>query len=518
MAAHFGTIFQLWQNTVRQLFAQLNAPLVKGEDVQDRALSEDFVLVQGNQRTQAERRDFAQQDGVRWTITFEHFERHNVLKRSRIFTLVAIFLLNHVTRLAECQRFGLREEVRQQLRVVIRQRVVSDGRGDEIARHHFGTLVDQLVERMLAVSARLTPDDWASLVIHRIAVTVNVFTVGFHVALLEVGRETVHILVIRQNRFGFSTEEVVVPDTDQRQQHRQVFLSRGGGEVFVHRVRAREQLNKVVEAYGQDDGQTNCRPQGVTTANPVPELKHIGSINTELANRFTVGRQRCKVFGYVLVVASGRQEPVARAVGVGHGFLGGEGFGSDQEQRGFRVHFFQHFGNVRTIDVRHKVHIQVIFVRTQRFSHHERAEVRAADTDVHDISNGFAGIAFPAAGDNRFREGFHLFQHRVHFRHHIFAVNDDWRIATVAQRHVQYGTVFSAVDFLTGEHGLDSTGQIGFFCQILQFSQRFFSDAVFGEIHQHQIVKRRGKLSETIAIFREQIRDSNVFHFFKVFL
>lgn len=44
-------IVQLWQNAVRQLFAQLNAPLVKGEDVQDRALSEDFVFVQRNQRT-----------------------------------------------------------------------------------------------------------------------------------------------------------------------------------------------------------------------------------------------------------------------------------------------------------------------------------------------------------------------------------------------------------------------------------------------------------------------------------
>ena len=117
-------IVQLRQNAVCQLFAQLNAPLVKGEDVQDRALSEDFVLVQRNQRTQAERRDFAQQDGVRWTVTFEHFERHNVLKRSRIFTLVAIFLLNHFTRFTKSQRFGLREEVRQQFRIVNIQRVV----------------------------------------------------------------------------------------------------------------------------------------------------------------------------------------------------------------------------------------------------------------------------------------------------------------------------------------------------------------------------------------------------------
>lgn len=102
---------------------------------------------------EAERRDFAQQDGVRWTVTFEHFERHNVLKRSRIFTTVAIFLLNHFTRFTKSQRFGLREEVRQQFRMVIRQRVVGNRWRDEIARYHFGTTVDQLVERMLAVGA-----------------------------------------------------------------------------------------------------------------------------------------------------------------------------------------------------------------------------------------------------------------------------------------------------------------------------------------------------------------------------
>ncbi|MNL79231.1 hypothetical protein D3C87_2057860 [compost metagenome] len=66
-----------------------------------------------------------------------------------------------------------------------------------------------------------------------------------------------HVLVVRQDRFGFCAEEVVVPDADQRQQHRQVFLSRSGGEVLIHRVRAREQLNEVVVTYGQDDRQTN---------------------------------------------------------------------------------------------------------------------------------------------------------------------------------------------------------------------------------------------------------------------
>ncbi len=69
---------------------------------------------------------------------------------------------------------------------------------------------------------------------------------GLHIALLEVRRETVHILVIRQNRFSFRTKEIVVPDANQRQQDRQVFLGRRGGEMLVHRVCARKQFNEVI--------------------------------------------------------------------------------------------------------------------------------------------------------------------------------------------------------------------------------------------------------------------------------
>lgn len=160
--------------------------------------------------------------------------------------------------------------------------------------------------------------------------------------------------------------------------------------MFVHRVRAGEQLNKVVEAHGENDGQTDRRPQRVAATNPVPELEHVRGVDTELANRFTVGGQRCEVFRHVLVVTCGFQEPVARAVGVGHGFLGGEGFRGHQEQCSFRVHVLQHFGDVGTIDVGDKVHVEMIFVWTQRFGHHERAEVRTADTDVHHVGDGFA--------------------------------------------------------------------------------------------------------------------------------
>ena len=89
--------------------------------------------------------------------------------------------------LAEGQCLGLGEEVRQQFRMVIADGVVADGRRQEVAGDQLGAPVDQLVEGVLAVGARLTPDDGAGLVVDRVAVAIHVLAVGLHVALLEVG-------------------------------------------------------------------------------------------------------------------------------------------------------------------------------------------------------------------------------------------------------------------------------------------------------------------------------------------
>lgn len=68
--------------------------------------------------------------------------------------------------------------------------------------------------------------------------------------------------------------------------------------MFVHRVRAGEQLDEVVEAHGQDDGQADSRPQS-NDRQPSPRTQHIGGINTEFTYRFTVGGERGEVFRYV---------------------------------------------------------------------------------------------------------------------------------------------------------------------------------------------------------------------------
>ena len=63
------------------------------------------------------------------------------------------------------QRLGLRQEVRQEDRVMLAERVVRLDRRDKVAGDKFGSLVDELIERVLAVGARLAPDDRAGLVV-----------------------------------------------------------------------------------------------------------------------------------------------------------------------------------------------------------------------------------------------------------------------------------------------------------------------------------------------------------------
>lgn len=85
-----------------------------------------------------------------------------------------------------------------------------------------GTLVDELVERVLSVGTTLSPDDWlagprsaldtlhtvlthSSLVVHSRAVLGDTLSVRLHVSLLEVVGELLHVLVVRKQSLGLGT-------------------------------------------------------------------------------------------------------------------------------------------------------------------------------------------------------------------------------------------------------------------------------------------------------------------------
>src|SRR3990170_1235112 len=99
--------------------------------------------------------------------------------------------------------------------MVISQRILADSRSDKITRDHFCSLMDELVERVLSVGTRLTPDDRTCLIHNGNAVSVNRLSIALHVSLLKISGKPVQVLVVRQNCFGCCAKKIVVPHADQ---------------------------------------------------------------------------------------------------------------------------------------------------------------------------------------------------------------------------------------------------------------------------------------------------------------
>src|SRR5581483_537200 len=99
---------------------------------------------------------------------------------------------------------------------------------DEVTGDELGSLVNQLIEGMLAVRARLAPVDRPGLVADFGSVQRNVLAVALHRQLLQIGGETLEILLVRQHGDGLGAEEIVVPEAQQAQQHRQVLVKWSG--------------------------------------------------------------------------------------------------------------------------------------------------------------------------------------------------------------------------------------------------------------------------------------------------
>ena len=97
--------------------------------------------------------------------------------------------------------------------------VALDGR-QKIAGNQLAALMDQLIKGVLPVGTRFTPNYRPCGVLRGITVAGDAFSVAFHVALLKIGGETVHVLIVRQDGMSLRAEEIVVPNTQQPHDHR----------------------------------------------------------------------------------------------------------------------------------------------------------------------------------------------------------------------------------------------------------------------------------------------------------
>src|SRR5690606_20985099 len=102
----------------------------------------------------------------------------------------------------------------------------ADGWCNEITWNEACTLMNQLIKRMLPIGARLAPYDRTRGIGDSPARTVDRLAVALHIALLEISRKSMQILVIRQNSFRFRTKKIAVPYPYQSHNHGDIAFQR----------------------------------------------------------------------------------------------------------------------------------------------------------------------------------------------------------------------------------------------------------------------------------------------------
>lgn len=359
---------QLLLDLLGKHLAQLHTPLVEGVDVPDGTLGEGEVLVVGNQSSQSGGGDLLGQDGGRRAVAQEGLVRDQVLRGT-----LGLDLLRG---LSDHQSFRLGQEVGSQHALVLAtlNGVVRLGGHDEVGGDELGTLVQQLEEAVLGVGGGLTEEDGAGGVLDILAGAGDGLAVTLHGELLQVGRETVQVLVEGGHQVGLGTEKVAVPHAQQTTEDGNVLLQRSLTEVLVHGVSTGQELVEVVVTDVQSDGQADGAPDGVTTTHPGLETEHVLLVNAELGDLLLVGGQGHEVLGNVRVLLGSLEEPLLRRVGVGGGLCGGEGLGSDQEESGLGVGVLEGLSDVGAINVGDEVQLHVGgTVGLQSLGHHDGA-------------------------------------------------------------------------------------------------------------------------------------------------
>jgi len=372
------------------------------------------------------------------------------------------------------QRLGLCQAIGQQLGVLLVQqglegrrqplRVAIRGATHQQKLHgdDVGALVQHLEEGMLPVGARLAPHHIAGGIRQGLAAHVHRLAVAFHHQLLQVGRQAAQAMVIRRHTAAGVAHAVAVPHVQQAQQHGQVALQRGTGEVLVHRMGPGQHGAELVGPQRQRNRQPDGRPHREPSAHPIPETKGGGDAKrTRTRHIGGGGHEMVGDVGAALL-----HKPLPGRVGVGHGFLGGEGFGRDDEQRVLRPDLAQHGGQILPIHIRDEMKVQAwVHEGIQRRHHHLRAQVRATNADVDHVTD-VAGSRAASMGPHALDVGQHDLQHLMHQ-------------PTVgplplrrAQRGVQHLPAFGAVDALAAQHGVALRLQATFTGQVQQVAAR----------------------------------------------
>ena len=418
----------------------------------DHALREHDVLVEGDERA----------EGVRGELLGDQRGGGAVARHDLVGDDLGVdaFVGDLLGGLTKSQDLGLREEVAHEqvvhgTRTVRRGEVLTRaGKANKVSRDEVSALVHELEEGMLAVGARLAEVNLAGVVVHILAAAAHGLAVGLHGQLLQVRREAGEILGVGEHGVRLRTQEVGVPDAEQTHEDRNVLLERRGAEVLIHGMHASEELAEVLRADGGHERQANGGVNGVAAAHPVPESKHVRGIDAELGDLLRVGGHGDEVLGDGLGIAViGLEHPAACRVGVGEGFLRGEGLGGDDKQGGLRIEIREVGRHIGGVDVGDEARLNIAGeVGAQCLVGHGRAEVRAANTDIDDGLNLLTGVAGPGAVVQGGDEAFHAVEHFLDIGVHVLAIDGERGARRSTQCGMEDGAVLGGVEVLARKH------------------------------------------------------------------
>src|SRR4029079_6985996 len=104
--------------------------------------------------------------------------------------------------------------------------------------------------------------------------------------------------------------------------------------------------------------------------------------------------------------------------------------------------------------------------------------IGAADTDVDDVADWFAGVAFPFTAADTRTEVTQLGEYRVCPWNSAYGINEDGCAPWSTQRHVQDCHLFSVVDLRSPKHGIDPRLQTRFLCKLCKELEGVVGDPI----------------------------------------
>ena len=125
--------------------------------------------------------------GVGRPVAFKYLVRQELLDCLRVHAAGGKLGAGFVLGLSFHQGLGLGKEIGQQDLVMLTHGVLGLYGGQEVRRHQLGSLMDELIEGMLAVRAWFTPDHRTGLPANALPLLVHGLAVTLHVGLLQIG-------------------------------------------------------------------------------------------------------------------------------------------------------------------------------------------------------------------------------------------------------------------------------------------------------------------------------------------